>query len=146
MEGQTSFHWPGTASSTRQPAHLRPGARASDRVGTECSAPGSVPLSVHRDGQTLRVVGEVDLATCHILVAGLNDLVANSGAEVAVDCSSVTFFGAVGVDALVRARNQLPASRRLVVRNPSAIVGRVLDILHLTDVFADVSDDEHHPT
>src|SRR3954453_14884532 len=109
MEGQTSFHWPGTASSTRQPAHLRPGARASDRVGTECSAPGSVSLTVHRDGQTLRVVGEVDLATCHLLVAALDDLAANTAGEVAVDCSSVTFFGAVAVDALVQARNRLPA-------------------------------------
>jgi anti-anti-sigma factor len=101
---------------------------------------------VHRDGQTLRVVGEVDLATCHLLVAALDDLAANTAGEVAVDCSSVTFFGAVAVDALVQARNRLADSRRLVVRNPSPIVRRVLDIVQLREVFADVFDDEHHPT
>jgi anti-anti-sigma regulatory factor len=47
----------------------------------------------------------------------------------------------VGVDALVRAHNRLDGSAlRIVVRNPSSVVRRLLDIAQLTELFADVPD------
>jgi len=146
MEAQPSFQWPGIAASARQPSHLRPGSRASDRPGNDCSAALPPALSVHRDGQVVRLVGEVDLATCHTLETALDALVTRGAGDVVLDFSGVTFFGAVGVDALVRARNELDSSRRLVIREPSAIVRRVLGIVHLTELFADAADDAHHST
>ena len=146
MEGQTSFPWPGIAATTRQPSHLRAGARGTDGVGSDCSAAVAGPLAVHKEGQAIRLVGEVDLATCQILQTALDALVARQTGDVVLDCSGVTFFGAAGVDTLVRTRNQLDGSRRLVVRNPSAIVRRVLGIVHLAELFADVADNARNAT
>src|SRR4051794_16533819 len=141
MEGQTSFQWPGIALTPRQPSHLRPGG--VDRVVSDCSAAVAGPLAVHNEGQAIRLVGEVDLATCQTLHTALDALVARPAGDVILDCSGVTFFGAVGVDALVQARNRLAGSRRVIVRNPSAIVRRVLGIVQLTELFADIRNDAH---
>jgi anti-anti-sigma factor len=146
MEAHTSIQWPDIASTSRQPSHLRPGARGTERVGSDCSAAVPGPLAVHNEGQAIRLVGEVDLATCQTLQTALDALVARPAGDVVVDCSEVTFFGAAGVDALVRARNQLDSSRRLVIRKPSAIVRRVLGIVHLTELFADVTDNARNST
>jgi len=112
----------------------------------ECSVAGSAPLAVHREGQALRVVGELDLATCQVLNTAVDSLVANGAGDIVIDCSGVTFFGAAGVDALVQAQNKLDGSRRLVIRKPSPIVRRVLGIVHLSELFIDAPDDAHHST
>jgi anti-anti-sigma factor len=92
------------------------------------------------------MVGEVDLATCDTLITALDSLVAKGTGDVVLDCSGVTFFGAIGVDAIVRASDRLDSSRRLVIRNPSPIVRRVLGIVHLSELFVDAPDDAHHST
>lgn len=89
----------------------------------------------------MRLVGEIDLATAPTMANALDAAIHLSAGDVIVDCSGVTFFGAVGVDALVRAHNQLEGSRRrIIVRNPSSVVRRLLDIAHLAELFADVPD------
>jgi anti-anti-sigma factor len=111
----------------------------SGRAGT-IAAGTSTPLSVHKERGMLRLVGEIDLSTCPVLVKALDAVIDEAAGDVVIDCSGVTFFGAVGVDALVRGYNRLERSRRLVVRNPSSVVRRLLDIAQLTKLFADVPD------
>jgi anti-sigma B factor antagonist len=102
------------------------------------STAGGTPFSVHRERATLRLVGEVDLATCQALVTAIDAAIDHSAGDVILECSGITFFGAVGVDALVRAHNDLDGSqRRIIVRNPSSVVRRLLDIAQLTELFAD---------
>ena len=104
-------------------------------------AAGSTPLCVHRDGDALRLIGEVDLATSPVFVKALDTAVDEGVGDVVIDCAGITFFGAVGVDALVRTHNRLERSaRRLIVRNPTPSVQRLLDIAHLAELFADVGD------
>ena len=139
MEGKTSFQWPNVGQNMTQTLHRRT-VRMSGRTGTT-AAGSSTPLSVHREPGTLRLVGEVDLATCPVFVKALDAAIDEAVGDVVIDCSRVTFFGAVGVDALVRAHNRLDGSRlRLVVRNPSSVVRRLLDIAQLTELFADTPD------
>jgi len=100
----------------------------------------SYAFTVSRDeeGDGLRLSGEVDTATCSTLVEALDAVIARLGDDVLLDCSEVTFFGIAGVGALVQAREELGRSgRRLVVRNPSAIVQRVLRIFDLDELFVD---------
>ena len=139
MEGKTSFQWPNVGQKMSQTPHLRT-ERRSGRAGT-IAAGTSTPLSVHKERGMLRLVGEIDLSTCPVLVKALDAVIDEAAGDVVIDCSRVTFFGAVGVDALVRAHNRLDGSRlRLVVRNPSSVVRRLLDIAQLTELFADVPD------
>jgi len=89
----------------------------------------------------LRLAGEVDLATCPAFVKALEAAIDLAAGDIVIDCSGITFFGAVGVDALVRAHNQLDgATRRIIVRNPSSVVRRLLEIAQLTALFADTPD------
>jgi anti-sigma B factor antagonist len=111
---------------------------------SECTAAvwvaGSTPLSVHREGGALRLGGEVDLATCPAFENALARAIAQDAGDIVIDCSAITFFGAVGVDALVRAYNQLDGSgRRIIIRNPSSVVRRLLDIAQVTELFAEVA-------
>jgi len=139
MEGKTSFQWPNVGQNMTQTLHRRT-VRVSGRAGTT-AAGSSTPLSVHREPGTLRLVGEIDLATCPVFVKALDSAIDHATGNVVIDCSAVTFFGAVGVDALVRAHNRMDGSRfRIVVRNPSSVVRRLLDIAQLTELFADTPD------
>jgi anti-anti-sigma factor len=140
MEGQDGFQWPTSGQTVQQAPHRRSPVRT-----TECSgstwAGGSTPLAIHREGDTLRLVGEVDLATCPALVKALDTAIEQPAGDIVIDCAGVTFFGAVGADALVRVHNRLDGSgRRIIVRNPTAVVKRLLDIAQLSELFADASD------
>ena len=140
MEGKSSFHWPEIGQNTLQVLHRRAPLRMSDCTGNPSTA-GSTPFSVHRERGLLRLVGEVDLATCPALVKALDTEISHASGDIVIDCSTITFFGAVGVDALVRAHNELTGSRRrIIVRDPSSVVRRLLDIAQLTEVFADEPD------
>jgi anti-sigma B factor antagonist len=99
------------------------------------------PLTVYRQGGALSVWGEVDVATCPRLVDELSAAVEEGDADVILDCAGVTFFSAAGISALIEARTRLAASgRHLVVRRPSYVVRRILDIVNLNDMLADASD------
>ncbi|WP_089154420.1 STAS domain-containing protein [Micromonospora sp. NBS 11-29] len=80
------------------------------------------------DVTRVAVAGEVDLSNAHLLTE-LLESVATRTPLVAVDLSEVTFFGAYGTDALVRARRLL-ADRggRLTLCRPAPVVRRVLDV------------------
>ncbi|WP_233599689.1 STAS domain-containing protein [Micromonospora sp. M71_S20] len=82
-----------------------------------------------RDSSRVTVAGEVDLSNAHQLAEFLEDVVAAKAPLVVVDLSAVTFFGAYGTDALLRAHRQLTErGRRLTLRHLSPVVRRVLDV------------------
>ncbi|MFG1674058.1 STAS domain-containing protein [Micromonospora sp. NPDC049282] len=83
---------------------------------------------VQGDVTRVSVAGEIDLSNAHLLMELLENVAAPTPL-VAVDLSEVTFFGANGTDALVRAR-RLVAERggRLTLCDPSPVVRRVLDV------------------
>ncbi|GAB3066954.1 STAS domain-containing protein [Micromonospora schwarzwaldensis] len=81
------------------------------------------------------VVGEVDLSNAHLLAELLENVAARTP-MVAVDLSEVTFFGANGTDALVRAHQVLTGQGgRLTLCRPSSVVRRVLEITGTLGVF-----------
>jgi anti-anti-sigma factor len=89
-------------------------------------------LSLEMTGTALvtvvRVSGELDLSTAHLLT-GLVDLVVGNSAprRLVLDLSAVSFFAAVGVSALVHARNAVSVrGGALLLREPSRNVRRVL--------------------
>ncbi|MGC4893702.1 STAS domain-containing protein [Micromonospora sp. DT31] len=85
--------------------------------------------TVDRDVTHVSVAGEVDLSNAHLLTELLENLVAGRAPTVVVDLSEVTFFGAHGTEALVRARKLLTGrGGRLTLHRPAPIVRRVLDV------------------
>jgi len=93
MEGRNRFHDSHTA------------AGPSGRNASFAARP--VPFSIRKEPQVLCVEGEIDLATCPLLAEALDAAIAETDRDVILDCSGVTFFGAAGVDALLRALDRL---------------------------------------
>ena len=85
-----------------------------------------------RDLTLLRLAGELDLYTAPRLQEHLRTAMAGDG-DVVIDLSELTFIDSTGLGDLARTHRQLEAqSRRLVLRSPTAMVFRVLDISGLT--------------
>lgn len=96
--------------------------------------PGS-PCVARPGWVTVAVVGEIDLATAPDVLATLLAASKSKTAGIVVDVSGVTFFGAAGIGAVLRARNhERDHGRDLVLRAPPPIVTRVLGICDLTDL------------
>ena len=78
---------------------------------------------------TLRLIGELDLATADLLNDALCDLVGNEHV-ITLDCSRLTFMDSSGLRLLLQiAMSQNGAgSTALVVKKPSEAVRRVLEI------------------
>jgi anti-anti-sigma factor len=86
---------------------------------------------------TVRLRGELDLATAPVLAATVRPYAREGCRELVVDVSELTFLDCAGITVLVELADALAAQQppgRVVVRNPVPIVRRVLDI---TGVLAD---------
>jgi anti-anti-sigma factor len=84
---------------------------------------------------TLQPTGEVDMATAAQLRDRLEAVIDASTGDVVVDLVDVTFLDSTGLVVLLAAHQQLEAqARRLVVRNPSRFVNRVLELSGAADV------------
>ncbi|GAA3736533.1 STAS domain-containing protein [Micromonospora maritima] len=84
---------------------------------------------VHGDVTVVSVAGEVDLSNAHLLTELLENVAGVRAPLVVVHLAEVTFFGAHGTEALVRARRLLNRrGGRLVLSRPSRVVRRVLDL------------------
>jgi anti-sigma B factor antagonist len=95
--------------------------------------------TVQGDGVPKRRVvtasGEIDLATAGQLRDRLIAAVLDADVDVVVDLSGVTFLDSTGLEVLVRTNSRLvSAGRRLVVRDPSQRVRRVLGVSGLDTV------------
>jgi anti-anti-sigma factor len=82
------------------------------------------------------VVGEVDLATAHLLRDRLLGVLHEQApAVVEVDLAGVTFLDCTGISVLVAVRNAaIRAGGQLRVANPQPIVRRVLELTGLLGV------------
>jgi anti-anti-sigma factor len=93
-----------------------------------------VDQSSDGDVVTVRVVGDVDLATAPELDAALAAAVASGEPCVHVDLGGVTFYGSEGVrslvDLLARASR---AGREVAIVEASPVVRRVLEVVGLDE-------------
>jgi len=94
---------------------------------------------VHVDGHSnVRVTGDIDLATVAELGKRLTLVIAAGTGDVDLDLSDVTFFDCSGLAVLLAARQELQGKKhRLMVRNPSKPVLRLLELSGLLDVMMD---------
>ena len=87
------------------------------------------------DGTVVWLRGEQDISTDEALRQALADATAPDSAALVLDLSEVEFMGASTLGVIVRARESLQRrSGSLVLRSPSALVRRLIDICHLNDL------------
>ena len=93
------------------------------------------------------VVGEVDLATAHLLRDRLLGVLReHAPAVLDVDLGGVTFLDCTGISALVAARNAaVHIGGHMRVSHPQPIVGRVLEVTGLLDVLTAPIDQPQPP-
>ena len=86
--------------------------------------------------QVVHLAGELDVAAAGFLV---RTLAQTTGSPVVVDLAGLTFLDAAGISALLTARRRIEEQgRRLVVRNPSPWIVRVIQLAGATSaVFAE---------
>jgi ABC-type transporter Mla MlaB component len=76
----------------------------------------------------LRLVGEVDCATRHILDAALEAMVGDAG-DVHLDLSELAFIDVGGATSLVLWAGRLPDGRRMILHDPPYELRRIIDML-----------------
>ncbi|MGD9754608.1 MAG: STAS domain-containing protein [Acidimicrobiia bacterium] len=81
---------------------------------------------------TLRVQGELDLATVSNLTAALRPVIAED-LDIELDCAQLHFIDARGITALLAAQQQLNHGR-ITISQPSRQVKRVLELCDLLDL------------
>jgi anti-anti-sigma factor len=74
------------------------------------------------------VRGEIDLATVPEMMDCVDSIIATAPEALVFDFTDVLFFGAAGIGGLVRIRNRLPDTSRMILRDPRPIVGKILTI------------------
>ncbi len=83
---------------------------------------------------TVVVDGEIDSTTALELGEGLRRALDDGASNLVVDCTAVTFIDSAGLSALLDAHRRAQTKfGSLVVRRPSPIVHRLLEMTSLTD-------------
>jgi anti-sigma B factor antagonist len=101
------------------------------------SAPHFV-VDTRREGtaETVQVRGEVDIATAPLLRAVLDTVVGRRPSRVEIDLSGATFLDPHALGTLTAVRRRLAARHaRLVLRDPSPAVVRLLELTGMTHAF-----------
>lgn len=89
-------------------------------------------LTVSGDGRDIAIAGDLDSHTAPQLEAVLTDL--GTAADVKVDITEVGFVDSSGLRVVIEAhRRHEESNSRLVLRNPSDAVARVVEITGLND-------------
>jgi anti-sigma B factor antagonist len=95
---------------------------------------GSGPQALQVAGEPVVLVisGELDIATCPALRRAIGSVLEAGHADLVIDVGAVEFIDARGISVLVRAAEDAwKAGGRLVLREPSATMRRLLRLLHL---------------
>ncbi len=108
--------------------------------GTLPGSPGpALPLTLESvpapDGEhtTVRVAGELDMATAPLLVAEIVALVERRHQHVVVDLAGVTFCDAAGLAAVLDGRRRLAGhGGSVLVHDPCSSLRTVLEVLGVT--------------
>lgn len=93
-------------------------------------------VDVEADGSTttVRVHGELDLASAPTLIGRLDEVVARRPAVVVVDVAEVPFVDSAGIAAVLRAYRQLKAQGGELRLGPlSPVAERIFDVAGLLD-------------
>ena len=97
--------------------------------------PPILTVMVETDGAgaaaTVRVCGEVDLATVADLRAGLEKAVVGRPSRLVVDLAATTFIDASGMHAIAWARRAAPPACEVVLRSPNRLAQRVIELTGL---------------
>lgn len=102
-------------------------------LGGGDSASLSTEQSVDEQGDlVLRIEGELDLSNVDALRPELMDIVAEQPDRVILELASLSFMDSSGIALLVEAAQQVGS---LELRNPSAVIRRVLEATGLVSVF-----------
>ena len=88
--------------------------------------PSETILAVDRIDGGLRVAGQVDLSSVEGFRRALSTA-AEGTSELVIDLSSCTYMGSEGIGALIETVQSL-GEGRLVLRSPSGIIQKVLDL------------------
>jgi anti-anti-sigma factor len=83
------------------------------------------------EGRALRLIGEIDLASAHLLKEEIDELLASRG-DVSLDMRSVSFMDATGAHVLLDALERLNPDRLLIIA-PPRLVRRLLNLTGLTE-------------
>jgi anti-anti-sigma factor len=90
-------------------------------------------MSCDGDGRTIRVAGELDVATTEQLEAGFAEY-ASTGEDVRMDLAEVTFIDSSGLRSLVALTRHLDGVNQIVLVDPSPHVTRLLSLTGVDDV------------
>jgi anti-sigma B factor antagonist len=92
---------------------------------------------VHVDGHAVvRVVGELDLATARTMVVVAEAGLAATNGPLVLEMSGVSFCDSSGLRALLSVEEHArTAQRRVVLRQPTIAVRRILDLAHVERFF-----------
>lgn len=115
------------------PAH-RGGVAAPDQLAWGIMSELPLRLSVTEvDGSTTALVGEIDAHTAPVLSERFAALPEGHG-DFCIDMAGVEFMDSSGLRMIIELHQRAEsASRRLVLRDPSQAVARLLEISGLTD-------------
>lgn len=90
-----------------------------------------------RDGAVMvKLKGEVDISSAHLLTNQFSDLASNTHTSVVVDATEVTFMDSTGLHALVEGKRALHDNGTRIFLVPSRQVRRVLELVFPDPLFA----------
>jgi anti-anti-sigma factor len=96
--------------------------------------PGTLEISPNRAGDeySITVAGELDLATCDMLLNGLASALGSDARKIVLDLRELTFMDSTGLRAIVGAEREARDQNKelVILRGPSA-VQRVFEITGL---------------
>lgn len=124
----------------------RPGSLLESRPGAQAETPTELQIEVSLDGPggTMRLGGELDLATVAQLRDALHLVCVGEHRLVVIDLGELRFLSLVGLQVLAEAQHTLQAvGCRLVLFHPDALTVRVLALTGLDQVLHLASDTEH---
>ena len=92
--------------------------------------------ALHHDRRSLVLSGELDMAYTETLAEAVGPLVEEPG-DVTIELQDLSFIDSSGLLALLRVADRV-RDGKLILRNPSEPVRRVLDMVELADVSPDI--------
>jgi anti-sigma B factor antagonist len=102
----------------------------------------SLGLANHSPVTAITVCGDLDGDTAPHLMELVERVAAGRPAQVIIDLANVSFFGAAGVTALLRANDIITgAGGRLVLRSPSPQTQRIFAITAIDHLFQPATSD-----
>lgn len=109
------------------------------------ASPLDITIGTDEWALVLHLRGEIDMSSAPTLTRCLEAAVGEHTGDVVVDLAEVAFLDSSGLNALIRARNQLAQhGRSLRARRPTAAVARVFAVSGTSELL--LLDDDAQPT